>query len=428
MSGPDISTRAARQASILLAMLEKAVEGVQRGRPADRTLHLLLSREKKFGSRDRRRIRDAVFCWFRWHGAIGTLPLPQGLCAAWALEGVEPAPAQEAVYRDLGWPLPQPPAEAESLQDRRQRVMNDLPVDIAPVDEWLPAWFREETAHLGPWEDRIRDHLHRPPAWLRVDRARQPELHEALLADGAEWAGPACPGAYALRDPGKVHHWTTTHADAVEIQDLGSQQVVRVCDPKPGESWWDACCGAGGKTLHLLDHADRSLDLTCTDRREEALPELLKRGRRHGLGKVRRYALDLLHNPEPPNIAFDGILIDAPCSGCGTWNRNPDDAWRTEARDVAQHGRRQAAMLSNALPALKPGGALVYAVCAITRTETLGVVERFLREHPDAALAPFPHPFRDETTDGTLLLLPEETHGDGMFIARFVKTGPSDAE
>lgn len=421
MSDPDIPPRAARQASILLSILENVARGVQEGRPADRILHQILSRRKKYGSRDRRRIRDAVFCWFRWHGAVGALPLPRGLCAAWALEGIDLAPPQRAVFQDLGWPCPEPPEAELSLEERRERVMNLLPVDLAPVEEWLPTWFRDETAHLGPWEDRIRDHLHRPPTWLRVDHAQQSQLHQALLQDGADWAGPACPVAYAFRDPGKVHQWTTSHADALEIQDLGSQQVVRICHPQPGQTWWDACCGAGGKSLHLLDHAERSLDLTCTDRREEVLPELLKRGRRHGLGKVRRYALDLLHRPELPNIAFDGILLDAPCSGSGTWNRNPDDAWRTEAKDVAQHGRRQTTLLSNVLPALKPGGVLIYAVCSITRTETLDVVAATLHAHPDLALDPFPHPLRDTPTDGTLTLLPQDTRGDGMFIARFLK-------
>jgi 16S rRNA (cytosine967-C5)-methyltransferase len=88
--------------------------------------------------------------------------------------------------------------------------------------------------------------------------------------------------------------------------------VVRICDPQAGQKWWDACCGNGGKSLQLLDQAERNLDLTCTDRREEVLKELTRRGRRYGLSKVRRYALDLLKNDfQLPNVSFDGILPNA---------------------------------------------------------------------------------------------------------------------
>ncbi|MDA3873375.1 MAG: RsmB/NOP family class I SAM-dependent RNA methyltransferase [Kiritimatiellae bacterium] len=424
MSIPEtLPNWAPRQAAVVLAMLEATEQGVREGQPADRVLHSLISGNKKYGSRDRRLIGDAVFAWFRWHGAIGTLPLARGLCAAWALEGREWPPALLAMLSELDVPQPESLEESASLEARKESVEKAFELSLPPVDQWLPEWWKKESAHLGEYSDRLREHFHRPPTWLRVDHSAQSRLQDELISDGAEWAGDASPCAYAFEDAGKVRRWMDAHGDVLEIQDLCSQQVVRVCNPSSGETWWDACCGNGGKSLQLLDDAERNLDLTCTDRREEVLKELIKRGRRHGLSKVRRYCLDLLSKDlQLPQIAFDGILLDAPCSGTGTWNRNPDAAWRSEASDVSQAGRRQLGMLKAVAPALSSGGVLVYAVCTLTKTETIDVVSAFLAEQTEFQLDPIAHPLTGTETDGTLTLLPKETRGDGMYIARMVRT------
>lgn len=413
---------APRQAAVILAMLEATEGRVREGQPADRVLNHLIAGNKKYGSRDRRLIRDAVFCWFRWHGAVGALPLVQGLCAAWALEGREWPPALSAMLEELKWTAPAPFDEATALTERKSLVEDAFSVQLASIDDWLPAWWKTQTGHLGDFTLRLQEHFTRPPTWLRIDQHARESLHQRLLDDGAEWAGEVSPCSYAFADAGKVGRWLQKHPELLEVQDIASQQVVRVCDPQAGEIWWDACCGNGGKSLQLLDHAERQLDLTCTDRREEVLKELTRRGRLHGLSKVRRYALDLLASPlQLPNLRFDGILLDAPCSGTGTWSRNPDAPWRTEASDVQQGHRRQVRMLQAVAPGLRSGGTLVYAVCSLCRSETLEVVEAFTAAHPEFKTCPFPHPLNGQPTDGTLSLLPGETRGDGMFIAKFIK-------
>jgi 16S rRNA (cytosine967-C5)-methyltransferase len=242
------------------------------------------------------------------------------------------------------------------------------------------------------------------------------------MEDGAHWAGDACPCAYAFTKPGQIKAWLDQHPKGIEIQDLSSQQVARVCDPQPGQIWWDACAGSGGKGLHLLDLADRNLDLTCTDKRESAVENLVKRARAHGLGKIRHYTLDLTKTDiQFPNLTFDGILVDAPCTGTGTWSRNPDAAWRTEEKDIRQAARRQTSILENLSGAVPSGSVLVYAVCSLTRSETIEVVQGFLASHSDFSLKPFAHPLTGEATDGTLTLLPSETNADGMYVARFCK-------
>ena len=413
---------APRQAAVLLAMLEATEQGVREGQPADRILNNLIVGNKKYGSRDRRLIRDAVFCWFRWHGAVGSLPLVKGLCAAWALEGREWPPALLAMLEELKWDTTEIFDAATPLAERKSSVEAAFSIELAPIGEWLPAWWETQTVHLGDYDARLHEHFIRPPTWFRIDQHSRETLHPSLIEDGAEWAGDASPFSYAFDDAGMVNQWLKKHPEQIEIQDISSQQVVRICNPSPGQTWWDACCGNGGKSLQLLDHAERNLNLTCTDRREEVLKELTRRGRLHGLSKVRRYALDLLSKDlQLPNLAFDGILLDAPCSGTGTWSRNPDAPWRTEASDVQQGFRRQVKMLQAVAPGLQSGGILVYAVCSLCKSETLDVVAEFTASNPEFTLNPFPHPLTAAPTDGTVSLLPGETRGDGMFVAKFVK-------
>lgn len=417
-AGTELPAWAPRQAALLLGILQQVVQAVQQGQAADRALRAAMGDQQKFGSRDRRLLGDAIFAWFRWHGALQEQPMARALCVAWYLDAKPWPPALQAILQDLSLPCPEPLADSLSLAERKTAAEAAFDLTLPEVSTWLPVWAAEELAHLEGYHP-LMDFFRRPPAWIRVDQAARPALHEALVADRAVWAGPLTPCAYAFTDNGKVHQWLQQHPDSIEVQDVASQQVVRACAPAAGQSWWDACCGAGGKSLQLLDESGRELDLTCTDRREDVLKELSRRGRRHGLARTRRYALDLLKEPQLPNIPMDGILLDAPCSGQGTWRRNPDAPWRTAAKDVRQIARRQLRMLETVVPALKPGGTLVYAVCSLTRSETFDVVSQFLEAQPGFELSPFPHPLTGELTDGRLALLPEAFNSDGMFIARF---------
>ncbi len=410
------------QASHTLALLKAVADAVAKGEPADRALRATMGEQRKYGSRDRRLFGDAVFTWFRWVGVVGKLgPSASGLCAAWYLDARPWEPALLALMQDIKLTPPEVLPASMPLDERLAKGRELFGDTLAPPEDLLPAWLLAQTADWGDVSERLQAHLRRPPTWLRVDHAHREALHEALVADGARWAGDASPCAYGFHDAGKVHDWLHKHPEALEIQDISSQQVVRVAAPQAGETWWDACCGAGGKSLQLLDEAGGAMDLTCTDRREEVLKELTQRGRRHGRARVRRYALDLLQTPELPNLVFDGILVDAPCSGAGTWARSPDGPWRCTEKEVRQAARRQIVLLAAVAPGLRPGGRLVYAVCSHTRAETDQVVDAFLAAHPNFALDPLPHPLSGEATDGRVRVTADQGPGDHMFVARFRK-------
>jgi 16S rRNA (cytosine967-C5)-methyltransferase len=207
----------------------------------------------------------------------------------------------------------------------------------------------------------------------------------------------------------------------LEIQDLASQAVGLVCDPDPGERWWDACAGAGGKALHLASLMGGKGLVVATDVQARRLKETVRRARRSPFRNITTKEWDGRHVAGKAR-SFDGVLVDAPCSAIGTWRRNPDARWSLESQAIARLGELQVELLHAASAGVKPGGTLVYSVCTLTPAETTGVVQNFLAAHPGFQLDPFPHPLGDGTTDGTLLIWPQDQDTDAMFIARMVRS------
>ena len=120
----------------------------------------------------------------------------------------------------------------------------------------------------------------------------------------------------------------------------------------------------------------------------------------------------------PTKAKFDGILLDAPCSGVGTWQRNPHARWTTTLEDVHELATTQLALLNHIAGSLKPGGRLIYSVCTLTRTETTAVVDAFSAAHPELE----PHALA--STGPRLTLWPHEINANGMFIAGWSRRRP----
>jgi 16S rRNA (cytosine967-C5)-methyltransferase len=127
-------------------------------------------------------------------------------------------------------------------------------------------------------------------------------------------------------------------------------------------------------------------------------------------------------NP-PTKTRFDGILVDAPCSGLGTWGRNPHSRWTTTENDVLELSEIQKRILNNVADSLKPGGRLIYSACTFTGAETALVAERFTNERPEFETEAVMNPFLPDDPPVTeMQLWPQETGGNGMFIAAWRKT------
>lgn len=349
------------------------------GQPADAALAEWLRGRPSAGARDRRLIRSAIFAEIRWHGWVRCIDDPPArLAIALALDGL-PELAQQ-INPDLA-PMPPPSADLSDLSHWLTALM---PGRAFPPEDLVPSWIWEEIPEDGRPHFRIRfleSLQRRPPLWLRARFGRLREALEALRKAGVE----ACEHprvANAIRVDGACSRAILAPLlhQYVEIQDFASQQIGLFCAPASGERWWDMCAGGGGKALHLLDLTQDHAFVYCTDLRSEPLRDLARRARAAGFRNWQARQADATSPISGFKDRFQGILIDAPCSGTGTWSRNPDGRFRVKREDLPRYTRIQNSLLQAATEHLAQSGRIIYSVCSLTRTETEDVTERFCRE------------------------------------------------
>jgi 16S rRNA (cytosine967-C5)-methyltransferase len=284
---------------------------------------------------------------------------------------------------------------------------------VAPA-ALAPAWLGPRLAHVS-----LPPLLDRAPLDLRVNRLKA--SREELLAElpGAQPTVHA-PNGIRLAEPITIEQHPLWREGKMEVQDEGSQLIALACAAEPGLNVVDLCAGAGGKTLALAaDMAGRGRLIACdTDRgRLSRMPE---RAARAGAGDI----FPRLLNPGREREALsslegqaDIVLIDAPCSGTGTWRRNPEARWRLTPERLARLTALQARLLELGASLVRPGGRLIYAVCSLLDEEGADQIERFRATYPDwRTVRPFQAPGMDRS--GGVLLSPGADGTDGFFVAR----------
>jgi 16S rRNA (cytosine967-C5)-methyltransferase len=215
-----------------------------------------------------------------------------------------------------------------------------------------------------------------------------------------------------------------------EIQDEGSQLVALACGARPGWTAVDACAGAGGKSLALAMEMRNKGSLHALDVDADRLGEARRRARRAGVHNLRTRVIPA-SGPEAEAAAADLagtadlVLVDAPCSGLGTLRRKPDARWRLEPGDPARFAEVQRELGTRFAGLLRPGGRLVYATCAIGRTENEEVAAFLAARGPGLVPLPLERTLGAERArvlgvEGHLLRLAPHRHGtDGFFVAAF---------
>ena len=343
---------------------------VQDGTPADQALRESLTQDRHYTApAERRGISRAVFTYFRW------------------LRWLDP---KESSQKQL-----------EAALDLQERFNTNAAAfkPEALAARAVPGWLKDEMDPIPA--DWLRQLQREPALWIRAKAGTGMELAKKL-----SHLTPAPQSVDALRYTGLTDLYRTKEFQAgeFEIQDLASQLVSHACAPQPGETWWDACAGEGGKTMHLSDLMQGKGLLWASDRSVRRLAKLKDRAARARVFNYRAAEWDG-GAKLPTKTKFDGVLVDAPCSGVGTWQRNPHARWTTQPKDVHELAAVQAGLLNHLAPALKPGGRLVYSVCTLTRAETVEVAAIFTSEHPE---------FESVSAQ---TLWPQDLNANGMFIA-----------
>ena len=209
-----------------------------------------------------------------------------------------------------------------------------------------------------------------------------------------------------------------------QVQDEAAQAVAYLLAPNPGQTVLDACAGLGGKTAHIAALMNNSGRIDAMDHDGRKLEQLAAEMQRLGIDTVSAHKIDLLAAPAR-NLSgrFDRILLDAPCSGLGVIRRNPDTKWTRTTADIDRCARRQLRLLDNVAPLLKPGGALVFAVCSTEPEETHAVVDSFLNKRTDFAIDEHFQALPHSLTlllhgPGRLATFPHRHGMDGFFAVR----------
>ena len=221
----------------------------------------------------------------------------------------------------------------------------------------------------------------------------------------------------------------------VEVQDEGSQLAALLSGAKPGEQVIDLCAGAGGKTLALAAIMDNHGQLYATDADKRRLAPIHERLARSGARNVQVRTPKSVGN-ELADLAgrADLVLIDAPCTGIGTWRRNPDAKWRVRPSALALRQKEQAAVLDRAAALVKPGGRIAYVTCSLLAEENGEQVRAFLARQGDFAVVPpvevasalgeRAYLFRRAVlmSEEGLLMTPRRTDTDGFYVAVLVRS------
>ncbi|MFC7537050.1 RsmB/NOP family class I SAM-dependent RNA methyltransferase [Sphingomonas sp. GCM10030256] len=281
----------------------------------------------------------------------------------------------------------------------------------------VPHWLAAELSPLVQASEQ-RALLDRAPLDLRVNVARA--SREAMLAqfEGSQ-ATPLSPWGIRMPADSRVSDHAAFAAGLVEVQDEGSQLIALACWPADGERILDLCAGAGGKALALAAAAPGA-EVIASDTNLRRLGNLPPRADRAG-ARIATLLLDAPREAEGlRDLAgtCDLVLVDAPCSGSGTWRRNPEGRWRLAPERLERLIATQRRVLDLAAPLVRPGGRLVYAVCSLLAREGVGQASAFLSRHSsfiatDTGLAA-------GRLDGVgRLLTPGHEGTDGFFIARF---------
>ena len=385
-------TPAARLQAVIEILDEVIASAREDGPPADSIVTRYFKTRRYAGSKDRRAVRELAFRAIR-----RSAERPEsGRSAVLALAEDEPVLLE--LFGEVRGPEP--------LRDGEGAAAAGL----------VPKWLRSELSPLVA-EDEWPPLLERAPLDFRVNVART--SRDALLAEFPDARPtPISPWGIRLPPDSRIDDHPAFEAGFLEVQDEGSQLIALGCEPTGAKRILDLCAGAGGKSLALAAAAPKA-KILATDSNRARLSKLPPRSERAGATIETR----LLNPPselqglEEWRGEIDIVLVDAPCSGSGTWRRNPEGRWRLTPDRLERLLTVQERLLNIAAELVRPGGRLVYAVCSLLSREGAGQIQRFLERHSSWISEPAAIPAGRADGAGRLLT-PGHDRTDGFFIAR----------
>ncbi|NVD37456.1 RsmB/NOP family class I SAM-dependent RNA methyltransferase [Ensifer sp. HO-A22] len=315
------------------------------------------------------------------------------------------------------------------LEDAAPHIQGDIP-------EWVQASFEENFS--DDWLDEAKALAGRPTLDLRANtlKATRAKVLKALERSGAEAATiarngiriPAGEGASRLPN---VTAELSFQKGWFEVQDEGSQIVADLAFPQEGEQVLDYCAGGGGKTLAMSAAMNNKGQVHAYDTDRKRLAPIIERLKRAGTRNVQVH--ESTESLEPLAGRFDRVLVDAPCTGTGTWRRRPDTKWRLNQKNLEERIAQQEEALASAAQFVRPGGHLIYVTCSVLPEENEAQVYGFCEDNPEFEILSAadiwaglfgtdkPQPWSADMK--TVTLTPASTGTDGFFFCLMQRKG-----
>lgn len=422
-------------AARLQATLDLLTDVETAGRPADAVTSAFFRARRDIDDRDRGLILEALYMLLRhrarlgwWLARLGQSDSPRHRLIGWlALSEGKTAEQIKRLFDGAKF-APAALTEAESALLAKLRgctmVHPEMPEEVRVE---CPAWAAPPLRRrFGQgFAAEMAATLTSPPLDLRVNPVKA--TRDAALRDLRDLGLQAeptrlSPHGIRVKERLSLARLKGLKTGEIEIQDEGSQLVALLVDARPGEQVVDFCAGAGGKTLALAGQMNNKGHVVACDVNEVRLKRCAERLRRAGLHNAETRVLSSETDAwvKRHKGGFDRVLVDAPCSGTGTWRRNPDARWRAPELGLENLVALQARILTSAARLVKPGGRLVYATCSVLPEENEDQVAAFLATNPGFQVVPLPKAAAQLTdaADGAYLSLTPARHAtDGFFAA-----------
>lgn len=350
-----------------LRLFIECLENYKHDVPLSKYLKEFFKHHKQMGSRDRKMLSHMMYAYFRIGFLCKESTYEERLYIALLLCYTENDKCLSLFKPD--WEdIAQKP-----IQERIGFIKNTYAdvnaSDIFPLTELLSDQVNKQ--------DFIFSHLTQPDLFLRAVKGKEAKLNTFLDSQAINYVAEG--SCYRLANATKLQE---TEEYLYEVQDKSSQATQQFMNPQPNEYWWDCCSASGGKSL-LLKELEPDAYLMCSDNRESILSNLDERFKRANISKYKRRLIDLtkeIQSFEPET--FDGIILDAPCTGSGTWARTPERIIQVDEQNVRYFSNLQIQLCLNAIQFLKKGKEMIYITCSAFALENEYVLEQVNAKFP----------------------------------------------
>lgn len=366
-----------------------------------RFLPVFFRANRQMGSKDRKTAAGLIYNYFRIGNAAAASRPEERLFIAEFLCNNTSQPFLDYFKPELDQDISR--SASEKIRILQKAGYNFNPADVFPFHKHLSAEIDRDAF--------LESFFTQPDLFIRIHPGKEGIVKTRLEREGVSFTEHH---KYSLVLPAgtKLDQLFPEQNDFdgyFEVQDLSSQETGNYFQPEKGDYWWDCCAASGGKSL-LLYHLQNQVRLLVSDLRENILDNLDKRFRSSGLTKYQKKILDLTKDPQPflHDYEFDGIILDAPCSGSGTWGRTPELISQFRESKIEAFQRLQRSIASNVVKYLKPGKPLVYITCSAFRQENEDNIQ-FFTENLNLRLE------HQQVIKGYL------QKADTMFVARLIK-------